>query len=252
MTETAFSLPGSSFPEVKKIIKGYAHLGEKTDLTSLGKLLGMHHTVISASNGFLTDAGIIEGGKKKAITAPGKTLARALEHNRVEEIQRGWQGVVQSSPFLSNVVTTVRLKNSMSMDDLAAHIVWASGQAKHSKSVTGARTVIELLIESGVVLRTNDTVTVATRIEPEPETPSETAVVSAAAASAETHAAAPAAIPASPLGAERSIPLQPAQTAPGVSLAINIQLHLPESENPQVYENLFQALRKHLLTSNGN
>ena len=30
-------------------------------------------------------------------------------------------------------------------------------------------------------------------------------------------------------------------------IAINIQLHLPETENAEVYEKLFKALREHLL-----
>ncbi len=31
-------------------------------------------------------------------------------------------------------------------------------------------------------------------------------------------------------------------------IAINIQLHLPETENAEVYEKLFKALREHLLS----
>ena len=31
------------------------------------------------------------------------------------------------------------------------------------------------------------------------------------------------------------------------TIAINIQLQIPETENADVYENLFKALRKHLL-----
>jgi glycine cleavage system regulatory protein len=32
-------------------------------------------------------------------------------------------------------------------------------------------------------------------------------------------------------------------------IAINIQLHLPETENAEVYEKLFKALRDHLLSA---
>jgi hypothetical protein len=32
------------------------------------------------------------------------------------------------------------------------------------------------------------------------------------------------------------------------TIAINLQLQLPETENAAVYENLFKSLRKHLLT----
>ena len=44
---------------------------------------------------------------------------------------------------------------------------------------------------------------------------------------------------------ERSVIVTP----PSPTIAINIQLQIPEADDPTVYENLFRALRKHLFDS---
>lgn len=57
-----FNLPGSSFEEVQKILKGYSHAPEQASLNELSKLIGLHATVISRNNKFLSDIGLISGG----------------------------------------------------------------------------------------------------------------------------------------------------------------------------------------------
>ena len=74
---TEFNLPGSSFEEVQKILKGYSHAPEQATLEQLSKLIGLHATVISRNNKFLTDIALISGGMKKTTTELGKKLGRA-------------------------------------------------------------------------------------------------------------------------------------------------------------------------------
>ena len=42
-------------------------------------------------------------------------------------------------------------------------------------------------------------------------------------------------------------PVLPSLVGAAPQIAINIQLHLPETENAEVYEKLFKALRENLL-----
>lgn len=51
---------------------------------------------------------------------------------------------------------------------------------------------------------------------------------------------------------ERPAPLLPPLPQPVLTphIAINIQLHLPETENAEIYEKLFRALREQLLSPN--
>lgn len=66
MAKESINLPRSSYENLKKVIKGYGHLGQEVDLTTLSKLIKMNKVDISAQNGFLSQVGIIEGsGKKK-------------------------------------------------------------------------------------------------------------------------------------------------------------------------------------------
>jgi hypothetical protein len=44
-----------------------------------------------------------------------------------------------------------------------------------------------------------------------------------------------------------TVSVAPISTANTPQIAINIQLHLPETENAEVYEKLFKALKEHLL-----
>ncbi|MCA9469615.1 MAG: hypothetical protein KC643_29795 [Nitrospira sp.] len=72
MMTKEFNLPGSSFEELQKILKGYSNASENASLDTLSKLTGLHTTVISRNNKFLTDIGLIGGGMKKTATALGK------------------------------------------------------------------------------------------------------------------------------------------------------------------------------------
>src|SRR5690606_27991411 len=51
-----------------------------------------------------------------------------------------------------------------------------------------------------------------------------------------------------PLDVEMPQLTHAAQTPAGLSVNINIQLTIPESKDPEVYDNFFAALKKHLLS----
>ena len=63
MSET-LSLPGSSYEELCKIVKGYSHSGDNASLDDLAKLMGMNKSKISRNNKFLSEVSLIEGGQK--------------------------------------------------------------------------------------------------------------------------------------------------------------------------------------------
>ncbi len=135
-----FNLPGSSFEEVQKIIKGYSHAPENSSLDSLSKLIGLHSTVISRNNKFLTDIGLITGGMKKTATELGKRLGRALDHKQTEDGRRYWKEAVQTNEKVSGLVTTVRIKGGMLEKDFSDHVLYVSGQ----KNNAGNRTVLDV------------------------------------------------------------------------------------------------------------
>lgn len=247
---TEFNLPGSSFEEVQKILKGYSSAPDQSSLDNLAKLVGLHKTIISRNNKFLTDIGLITGGMKKSATELGKKLGRALDHKQEADARGYWREAVQTNEKVSGLVTTVRIKGGMTEKDFSNHVLYVSGQKNTSGNKTGARCVVDVLLAANLLQEENGKLVVSST--PAKETPAD-------------------------LKPEVPEPVQPAavlengngdgngngngigaqlSTLPGIpqvsnltpQIAINIQLHLPETENAEVYEKLFKALREHLLS----
>ncbi|WP_020156579.1 hypothetical protein [Caldibacillus debilis] len=139
-------LPASSYEELIKIIMAYGSTKIKEpNLEELSKLCGIPTTTISRNSGFLVATGIIEGGKSKTITEKGKALARALEHNKTDEISRLWREIILENEFLNKMVTAIKIRNGMDHQSFQSHIAYSSGQSNNSYVKTGSNTVIEII-----------------------------------------------------------------------------------------------------------
>lgn len=224
-------------------MKGYSNAPDNTTLDALSKITGIHTTVISRNNKFLADIGLIQGGQKKSSTDLGKRLGRALEHSQERDIESCWKEAVQTNEKVSGLVTTVRIKNGMPEADFSSHVLYVSGQKKTSSNMTGARCVVDVLIAAGLLHEENGTLIVS---GPETKTSLPNVdhdLVSPATRDGnvkrnEMSKRADSATESIDIGNQNSAP----------QIAINIQLHLPETENADVYEKLFRALRENLLT----
>ena len=128
----------------------------------------------------------------------------------------------------------------MTEERFLSHILYVSGQKNTPGYRTGARTVSDLFINSGLIEQQDGQLKIATSIAQIPDEPGEPAEQTAEPLKDESVA--------DPLK-EHGIPakqIPPLLASP--TIAINIQLQLPETEKIEVYEKLFTALRKHLLT----
>lgn len=221
-------------------MKGYSHAPEQASLDTLSKLTGLHSTAISRNSKFLTDIGLISGGMKKSATDLGKKIGRALDHKQQEDARRYWREAIQTNEKVSGLVTTVRIKGSMSEKDFSNHILYVSGQKNTASNRTGARCVVDVLLAAGLLVEENGRLVVATPSIEKEEPPELRA----------TEAATPLEMP--PMQIPSNSGTIHAQKIPELisaipQIAINIQLHLPETENGEVYEKLFKALRDNLL-----
>jgi hypothetical protein len=233
-----FNLPGSSFEEVQKILKGYSLAADNANLDSLSKLTGLHPTIISRNNKFLSDIGLITGGMKKTTTDLGKRLGRALDHNQLEDSRRYWKEAVQTNEKVSGLVTTVRIKGGMSEKDFSDHVLYVSGQKNNSGNRTGARCVVDVLV-AGELLEEKDGILSVVSPSSEPE------IVTMTTSSFSQKSERPAPTSQIPIATKSSTQLTNQGSV--LQVSINIQLHLPETENAEVYEKLFKALREQLL-----
>lgn len=241
---TEFNLPGSSFEELVKIVKGYSHAPDNSSLEDLSKLTGLHPTNISRNNKFLTDLSLISGGNRKSATELGRKLGRALDHNQILDTQKYWKEAVQTNEKVSGLITTVRIKGGMTEKEFSSHALYVSGQSNSQGNKTGSRCILDVLLaanllqEEGGNLRVNNPT--QEQVTPSNAEPEKTII--------EPPSPPP---PKSPQSADPP-PRPPSVLATSTNqnipqIAINIQLHLPETENSEVYEKLFRALRAHLL-----
>jgi len=238
------SLPSSSYDEMVKIIKGYGHVNGPASLDDIAKLVGMNRTRVSANNKFLAESGLISGGNKKSATDLGAKLGRALDHNQIEDVKACWKNMVSSNEGVSGLVTTVRIKGGMTSEELSAHILYVSGQKNTKDNRTGANALVEILKASGLVELSDGKIIVS-------QPNSGSAHHSLSEPPEEDIPAAPIESQVPPTTPPPNTQSQPvyqvaAQATP--QIAINIQLHLPETDNPEVYQNLFKALKENLLS----
>jgi hypothetical protein len=124
----------------------------------------------------------------------------------------------------------------MSSDDLARHILYVSGQKDTKQNRTGARTIIDILLAAKLLEEKDGRLVVSSA--------SEASAPKARNLEGELE-----------FGEKRDMERvdtvrsisRPVQPDISPTIAINIQLQLPETENSEVYEKLFRALRKHLI-----
>lgn len=236
-----FNLPGASFDELQKIIKGYSHAPDQVSLDSLSRLTGLHTSQISRNSKFLTNLGLISGGVKKSATDLGRKLGRALDHKQIDDAKGYWREAVQSNEKMASLVTTVRIKDGITEKDFSGHVLYASGQSNSKVNQTGARCIVDILVYAELVIEENGKLVVsAPQIINDNKSPESSSVVYSDAQNS--------------LGIDKALSTPPdlsnfTQSAVNLTpqIAINIQLHLPETDNAEVYEKLFRALRENLL-----
>lgn len=149
-----FKLPGTSYDELVKIIKAY-NQAKETSLEEIQKLCGLSTSTISRDSGFLLSTNIIEGGKTRTITNKGAQLARALEHNILDQIASSWRDILSDNDFFQKMISAIKIRNGMDPQSFHSHIAYSSGQSKTSYTKIGATAVIEILKVSQLVVESD-------------------------------------------------------------------------------------------------
>jgi hypothetical protein len=224
--EMSFKLPGSSYSDVVKVIRGYMPFSAPVSLEEVAQATGgMHPTNISRNTGFLVSLGILEGGSKKVLTERGRRLATALDGEMPEEIQQSWRSVVAEHEFVHRIMSAVRIRGGMDHDTLEVHIAYSAGQSRSPSSLTGAATVVDVL-RAADLLRESDGKLYAVSVHD----------VTRSTLSAGDR----------PAAASEYIDDEPIVTGPGVSIVVQLQIQCTteelESIGPKL-RGLLQELR---------
>jgi hypothetical protein len=156
MATTEFALPQSSWSELKRMIEAYFHAdsrsnGEPVTVPDVAGHAALDATRVSRNNKFFQSIGVIEGGQKKRVTEAGKALGLSISHEDTAGIQRTLARLVTDSDFLSRIQSAVKVRSGMDTESLERHIAITAGAPKSKRTTTGARALIELLVDSGVL-----------------------------------------------------------------------------------------------------
>jgi hypothetical protein len=155
VAEERFPLPGSSYRELTKIIQGYSSLKGPGGPGDVGSHIGIDPTIVSRNNKFLGAIEVVFGGQKKTLTEPGRALAMALEHDLREEIVTGWRRVLEGNEFTDKILSAVRIRKGMERSALQAHVAFTAGHPRKPMTMTGAATVVDILL-AGELLHESD------------------------------------------------------------------------------------------------
>lgn len=237
MADTEFKIPYSSFSELKKLLIAFAKSKSPSSLDDLNKLTSIPKTSISTNNGYLESIGIISGGKKKEATDDGKKLGLALANGIEDEASKILNKLLSENDFLESMITALGIK-PRSNEDFQSHIAYSLGKELKGSNKTGTGTVIEMMLFANIIEEKEGLLI-----------PKEVKV------SGDT---------SEPLKSKNPDPQSDQNDAQettqnitkkftddlgkNVTLNINVQLTIPDTDDEKVYENFFKAMKKHLLS----
>jgi hypothetical protein len=240
MADTELKLPHSSFSELTKLLIAFAKSKSPSSLSDLNKLTGLHKTLISSNNGFLESIDAIQGGNSKEATETGKKLGLALANNMDGEVEKNIRLLFSNNEFIESMLTALEIK-PRSSEDFMSHIAYSLGKELKGRNKTGAGTLIEMLLTSKLVTEKEGILYLNKDSNPSVPAKSsgKTVTIKENVEDSETD--------------ENLTSITTKKIVSGldnnnVTLNINIQLTIPETENEKVYENFFKAMKKHLLS----
>lgn len=238
------SLPACSLEDLELIIVGFTKNKKEASNDDIAKTTALSGQIIGRSKGFLQELEIINGGHKKNITSDGADFGRAIEHSQSELVIKKWRDLVSSNEFLSGLITTLRLKSKMSREDFESHILYASNATNNQWNKRGAKTIVEIFEKSGLIKEENGEVVVSSdktysfensvkENEPDINESDSEEKVEALPNSEEND------------DQRQTDTIYSRSKSPVIN--INIQLQIPESDDPEIYNNFFKALKENLL-----
>lgn len=241
-----FGLPGVSFSRIKEFLLAYGgdDATKAKTVAEVATIVTVDASTVSRNSKFFLGTGLLSGGTKRSLTERGKRLFDALSVQDDAAGRKCWREVVDETPFLRDRLRTLRLKVSMKRDKFIDVILSAPGMTTSGATRSGARAIVEIMVDAGVIRKESGNVVTAvpkSELESVDRTPE-------------------------PTTADKPVPVPqpengnaPAPAAPGAmgttgdagsvisTVAINLQLHLPETDNHEIYKQLFRALREELL-----
>ena len=156
MRET-FPMPGSSWSMIKKIVVAYgaARDDENPTVESIANLAGIPRPAVSKNNNFLRAVGLLAADRNK-LTDRGSQFATGIELGNDSIVAEALQGIIAETHALNLLIKVLKARGMMSTDAFNGQVILVMGLHAKSPSLTYIRTLIDLLVESKLVMVTED------------------------------------------------------------------------------------------------
>lgn len=244
-----FSLPKTTLKGIVQILRIYGTSSLPMTVADAASKLGTHSTAVSRNSKFLVNTGLIAGSAKRSLTALGRQLSSALSSDEERDIQRGWRTLVDQTPFLRDCIATLTVRPRLPTKRFLDHIISTSGEVAGQDVLRGARAVMDILVHAGVVHEQDGSVRAVSKPESnggEATENDESGVPERASHSRVSEQLSSVSGPMTTPTGTRGGPLD-TKGALMSTIAINVELHVPATEDYGIYEKLFRALRVELL-----
>src|SRR5438552_18149998 len=216
-----FGLPDSPYDTVKKILRAMGKLGGAGTPLTLQQVegaAGLTTRTVSGNNKFLFATGLItRSGNNFYLTERGAQLALALDYDDTEDAARAWRSVASENEFFRKVLAALDIQGGMKAEEYAARIAKTAQAPNEPSFMTGARAIVDILLEAGLVAEDSDSGKLTVT--------SDYRNLSVAPAGS-THAEEPDATPARPEST-------PVSRAVGPQIVLNVNVSIDENTTPE-------------------
>lgn len=163
-------LPRASYRTFCSIIKSF--IAAKAHETSvsvkrIASYAGRHPTIISQNIAAMAFLGIVtkEKGSTYKLTKDGVDLAYSIDYNDEEGTSAAFRSIVLKNDFLRSLVFSVKNRGTISNYELRAEIAKrAKIISRDRRATTGAQTVIDILVTSGLLEKEGDNIVPTERV----------------------------------------------------------------------------------------
>lgn len=236
-----FNLPGMPWAKLKLLLQAYGRNDKVKTRDELEKATKLSGGSISKSNGFLTEIGVISFGNTKSPTPIGQELARKLQFNNLQEVKDLLGKALSSNEPLMDAIALLELHSHVEIKEFKKHLLECSQRPITNDNKTGATCICDALLESGIIQESDGQISLG-------ETYSEQSDVSPAQADEQrSNEEDKGETVAAPQGGSSDLFINP-----NPQIAINIQLQIPEMDDPEKYDALFASMKKNLFPKNAD
>jgi hypothetical protein len=147
-----FRMPEASWSTLRKIIRAYyaKRNAEPVTVQDVATAAGLSRPMVSLQNNFLKAIGVLEQDSYK-LTPLGLELALGISRNDTATVRDATRRIVQSSPELKRLTETLEARAELSVEAFKSQTHLALGVDEADRQAKWIGTILEILVESGLV-----------------------------------------------------------------------------------------------------